>query len=399
MKTKRPAAWKESLKSQNWKVLLILVAATWLICAPVYYHQIAFPNDTDYSQHVAYAQQFANGEGLNSYMLAHPVLHLILAAMHLASGRLLGVYASLMVLQVLVQICTVLILYFWIGPADRKGWDWLRAGAALTLTLVAPVMLLAFQDGLFYFGYIGLANYHNPTIHLLKPFALMSFFYGIRCIAGEKTSWKGILLAALLTVLSATIKPNYAMSILPALALAAGVRWLQRRRVDWKLLAFGFFLPGLLSLAAQWLIAFFFNNTGEHILFAPFMVAAAHSQNLILKFLLSALFPILALLVIRRGLWEKPGILLGWAGFLAGAAQYYLLSESGERWWHSNFAWSSEIMLLLLFAVTVRWLLREKVLAGGMRAWEKIAVYGAYLAHLVAGIAYYAYCMMTLHFK
>ncbi|MRS05274.1 hypothetical protein EG832_18970, partial [bacterium] len=268
MKNRLFKSLKAILKSQNWKIILVMVLITGIACSPIYYHRIAVPVDTDYGSHVVVAQQLLDGKGLDPLHLSHPILQLVMIAMHLASGRVLGLYASLMILQVLVQIFTVLILYFWIGPAERKHWDCLRAGAALSITLVAPIMLLAFQDKLFYFGYIGMANYHNPTIHLLKPFALLSFIYAIRCIDGNNTSWKGILMAAFLTIFSAFIKPNFIMSILPALALAAGIRWLQRRSIDWKLLFYGFFIPGFLTLTAQWLVAFFFNNTDEHILFA-----------------------------------------------------------------------------------------------------------------------------------
>jgi len=389
---------KATLKSQNWKVILVAVFITGLACSPIYYHRIALPVDSDYGSHVVVAQQLLDGEGLDPLHLSHPIMQLLLAAMHLASGQLLGLYASTMILQVLVQIATVLILYFWIGPADRKGWDWLRAAVAITLTFVSPLMLLAFEDGLFYNGYISLANYHNPTIHLLKPFALLSFFYALRALTGERSAWKGVLLAAFLTGFSALIKPSYIVSILPALALAVSIRCLQRRRVDWKLLTFGFYLPGILILVAQWLAAYVYGDPGEGMIFAPFLVVGAYSQNLLLKFLLSILFPLLALLIARRNLWTDSGLLVGWTGFLAGAAQMYLLAEGGLRVYHGNFVWSGQIMLFLLFAVTVRWLLREKFLAGGMRLWEKIVIYGAYLAHFAAGIAYYIHCMVSIHY-
>ncbi len=185
-----------------------MVIVTGILCSPVYYHRIAVPVDTDYGSHVLFTQRMLEGKGLDPLNLSHPVLELILAAMHLATGRILGIYASLMILQVLVQILTVLIIYFWIGEASRKYWDWLRMGVAITITFVAPAMFLAIKDGLYYYGYIGLANYHNPTIHLLKPFALLSFMYASKAVSGEASQWKHIALASFWMILCAWIKPN-----------------------------------------------------------------------------------------------------------------------------------------------------------------------------------------------
>lgn len=395
----RAISWIERLKNQNWKVILVLMLVTAVASSPIYYHRIAIPVDTDYGSHVRFAQQLLDGQSLDPLTLSHPMLQLILAAMHLVTLNKLGLYASLIILQVLVQVLTALILYGWFGKADRKDWDWLRAGAAVTLTFVAPVMLLAFQDGFFYYGYIGLANYHNPTIHLLKPVALLSLIYAIRAAGGEHSNWRDISLAALWITLSTWIKPNYVLSILPAMGLVAIIRRLQGRRLDWKMLIFGFALPGIVMLFIQWLIAYPFGDPGEGIILAPFLVEGSYSSNLALKFILSSLFPLLVLFIARRSLLEDSSLLVGWVGFLAGAAQFYLLAEGGQRMFDGNFRWSGQIMLFLLFAVAVRWILREKILAGGMQLWEKVTSYGAYLAQLAGGIAYYIYSFVSIHYR
>ena len=396
----KPAiSWVDTLKSQNWKVILVLALVTAVCCSPIYYHRIAVPVDTDYGSHVRFTQEMLNGQGLDPLTASHPLLQLILAAMHLVTAKKLGLYASLMILQVVVQVATALILYGWFGKADRKYWDWLRAGAAFSLTFVAPIMLFAFQDGFFYYGYIGLANYHNPTIHLLKPFALLSMIYAIRALQIERSHWKDVCLSALWITISAWIKPNYAMSILPALALVIFIRWLQHKKIDWRMVIFGFAIPGFITLLIQWLIAYPFGDPAEGIIFAPFQVEGSYSGNLALKFILSILFPLCILVIARRQFLVDSTLMIGWAGFLSGALQFYFLAEGGERFYHANFRWSAQIMLFLLFAISVRWLLQKKILSGAMRIWEKIFSYGLYLAHFLAGIAYYMYCMVSIHYR
>jgi hypothetical protein len=390
---------RKLLRSQNWTVIVVTVFVTGMLCSPVYYHRIAIPVDTDYGSHVLFTQQMLDGKGLDPLNLSHPVLELILAAMHLASGRLLGIYASLMILQVLVQMLTVLIIYFWIGEGERKNWDWFRAGVAVTLTFVAPAMILALQDGSYYYGYIGLANYHNPTIHLLKPFALLSFMYASRAISGQRSKWGGIAIAAVLMILAAWIKPNYTLAILPALVLAIGIRLWQRKSLDWKMMLFGFYLPGSVSLAMQWFITYFYGDPSEGIIFAPFQVEGAYSHHLAIKFFLSALFPLTILIVARRSLLKDSNLLVGWTGFFVGVAQFYLLAEGGERMLHGNFRWSGQIMLFLLFVVAARWLMREKILSKDLNLSTRIICYGTYLAQLAGGVAYYIYVMTSIHYR
>jgi hypothetical protein len=385
--------------AQNWRVILALVMLTAAFSVPVYFHRIVEPVDTDYGSHVRFTQQLLAGESLEPGILSHPVLQLLLAGMHLASGRLLGLYASLILLQVLVQVATALILYDWFGPGRGKGWDWLRGLIAFSLTFAAPVMLLAGVDGKFYYGYIGLANYHNPTLHLLKPVALLSLRYAVAALEGRSHSWRSVALAAFWMVLSAGIKPNYALSIIPALALAAALRALRRCPLDWKTLAWGFAVPGAGILALQWLYTYLLGDLEESIVLAPLVVEGAYSEWLLPKALLSILFPLAAAAVAGRQVFKDAGLSVGWAGFLAGAAQFYLLAEGGRRMMDANFRWSGQIMLFLLFAVSARWVFAY-LWAGERRpAWERWVTSGAYLAHLAGGAAYYLYCMVSIHYR
>jgi len=388
----------QKLKAQNWGMVIFLVMITIVVSTPIYYRRIVIPVDTDYGSHIRFAGEWLRGEGFEPLTASHPLLQYILIGIRLASRGRVGLYSALIILQIGVQVATVMILYFWFGKADRTGWDLLRGFAAFSLTFVAPIMLLVPLDGLYYFGYIGLANYHNPTVHLLKPLALLSAMHAFRAIGGFKSSVWQMFFAALWIILSACIKPSYALSILPALALAACIRWIFRENVDVKMLLFGFFLPALVVLAVQWLIAYRFGDPGENIILAPLQMESSFSDYLLPKFLLSGAFPLTILFMARRSLLKDAHLLVGWTGFLSGITQLYLLAEGGERLLHGNFRWSAQIMLFLLFAVSMRWLLREGILNGVMTTWQKMAAYGVYLAHLGGGIAYYIYCMISVRY-
>lgn len=388
----------ERILNQNWVILLVLIVITIVLSTPIYYRRIVIPVDTDYGSHIRFVEQWFRGEGFEPLTASHPLLQYILIAMRYLSRGRLSHYHALIIVQVAVQVATALILYFWIGKGRRPGWDALRAFAAVSLTFVAPVMLLAPLDGFFYFGYIGMANYHNPTIHLLKPVALLSFFYAVRALDGQSFNFRKIMEAAFWMVISTWIKPNYALIILPALLLATAVRWKRGEKVNLNMLIFGFALPAVIMLAIQWLIAYHFGDPGESIIIAPFRVERGFSNYLLLKFLISCAFPLSILVIARRQLLKDSTLLAAWTAFLVGVAQLYLLAEGGQRLLHGNFRWSAQIGLFLLFVVTLRWFLRENFIQTVVHSVQKTVASFVYLAHLVGGIVYYIYCLISVRY-
>jgi hypothetical protein len=386
------------LKKQEWRVVLTLVISTMVISGAIYFRRIVYPTNNDYSTHVLYTQQMLDNkyEDVPDINLGHPGLQILLAGIHLLTFKKVGLYGSLIVVQTLTQALTALILYFfWFDEGEGKGNNWSRAFWSLTLTIVAPVMLLAITDEKYYFGYIGLANYHNPTIHLLRPFALLSFICAARTIRNERSTKLLVLASALLIILSAVIKPSYALTILPGLGLVTLLRLYRKKPLDWTMLILGFVLPAGLVLLAQWIFTYILSGGGGAIGFHPFEVESAFSDYLFLKFLLSTLFPLSVLFIRYRDFLREPDLQLAWFTFIIGAAQLYLLAEEGDRFYHGNFRWGAQISLFLLFAVSVRHIFRVERITGFIRRSDKLIVYGTYLAHLAAGVAYYIHVFIS----
>jgi len=384
-----PRIW---LQKQDLRVLSVLIFLLFVISSVIYYQRIATPTNNDYSLHVLYSQYLVDGnfERIPPFNFAHPALQFLLAAIHYMSFKKLGLYASLLVVQTATSVLTGLILYFWLGEREGERWNWVRAFWSISLTLVSPIVLLALQDGQFYFGYIGLANYHNPTIHMLRPIALLSFVQAIRVFSQRRASVLEISASACLIVLSALIKPNYAICVLPALGLIALLRYYQRKPVDWRMLSLGFILPAGLILFFQWIIGYAL-TPGEavSILFRPFEVESAFSSNLAAKLLLSIAFPLIVTLFSFRQVIGRTDFQLAWLSFIIGAAQMYLLAEGGDRFYHGNFRWGAQITLFLVFAVAVRNISWQKSLKGIFDNRQSAVSNFAYFAHIIAGVVYY----------
>ncbi len=380
---------KAALARQNWPVILIITAVVVLISAPVYTYRIMSPTDNDYGTHIQFALDMLKRQPVPSYTLAHPVIQILLIGILWITRGKVGLWAGLILVQVIAQVATALLLYFWFGRLAGAWGDARRAFWAVTLTIVAPVMALLPLDGNYYFGYIGLASYHNPTVHLLRPFALASFILAIRSLEAVRSPLWMVVVSALIIVISALIKPNYALCILPALALLA---WLRKTPVDWRMLLAGFAVPACLVLAVQGFVTY---SDGGSVIFQPFSVEAEYSAYLPVKFFLSILFPLCLAVFYLPEMRRQPEMLLAWAAFAAGALQMYLLAENGSRLEHGNFRWSAQIGLFLLFAATARFALRCTPGFGKERLKQRLLVGLAYLPHVTAGVIYYVHAITS----
>jgi hypothetical protein len=377
---------------QLWPVVLIITAAVVLISAPVYTYRIMNPTDNDYGTHIQFALDLIRGQPVPLYTLAHPVIQVLLIGILWITRGKVGLWVGLILVQVIAQVLTALILYFWFGQLLGQGWDARRAFWAVTLTIVAPVMALLPVDGNYYFGYIGLASYHNPTIHLLRPFALVSFILAVRSLEAPRSPLWMVFASALMIAFSALIKPNYALCVLPALALLAVARLLRKIPVDWRMVLGGFVVPACLVLAVQGIVTY---SDGGSIIFQPFTVEAGYSGYLPVKFLLSIIFPLCAAIIYAPKIARQPEMLLAWAAFAAGVLQLYLLAESGGRLEHGNFRWGAQIGLFLLFAATARLHLKSTARIGKERFKQCLFVGIAYLPHVIAGVVYYVHVITS----
>lgn len=227
--------------------------------------------------------------------------------------------------------------------------------------LVSSSAALLFPlDRQLYLGYLSPNTYHNPTIILLKPFALLSFSYAIACVNSKRAANNEfILTSALLTIACALTKPSFTICVLPALVLVAMIRRFSGAAPGWKLLTFGFVIPAVATLGIQFQLTYGASQMEglyggqSHIVFAPLVVMENASGGLAPKLLLSLLFPMSVVSIDFKRARESPALMLAWVLFAFGAAFTYLMAESGPRMLHGNFTWSGQITAFVLFFQSV----------------------------------------------
>jgi hypothetical protein len=385
--------------NQDWLAILILVVLVTAIAVPIYSYRILSPVDGDYGSHIMLTIQFMKKEFI-ARDLTNPGLQLLLYFIFWLFHKVsVSLWTLLIVEQVCAQVATALIIFFWIGRLQGRWGEWWRVLAAVSLTIVAPIALYIPLDGRFYYGYIGLANYHNPTIHLLRPLALASFILVLRAFEHPtNATWK-VVLSAFLIIAASLVKPSYGLSVFPAVIILAALYLWQKKKFEKRMLIGGLVIPGGLILAAQSVIVLFFSGTNtEGIVIQPFAVEKAFSHYLLAKFFLSILFPLIILILNFRSSLKNPSSQLAWIAFIAGASQMYFLAEEGNNFYYGNFRWSAQIALFLLFVASLRFFLQKVLMIGKFNFKKDLLPILIYLLNIAFGILYYVHCMTSPHY-
>lgn len=379
-------------KEQNWFSILSVVVVVAAIMAPIYYFRVLYPVNSDFGAHNQWALKLIHGLKIPDHIFAHPLYELTVGGLIWLTRSKLDAGHSSIVLLTFSQVASTLIIYFWLGKRNSTLNEVFRCLIAIGLTLAAPVILMQPFDGKYYFGYIGLVNFHNPTIIYLRPFALLLMVFSIESFRIKLIKWPVTLLMAVITVFATLVKPSYTLALLPALVCMIALDFVQKKPIIWKPLCFGIILPGVLVLAWQWMFTYFSGTeSAGQIIFAPFVVETGSSGTIFIKFLLSVLFPIITGLVIGKAFLKDRSIQLALVAFLVGAGQLYLLAESGFRLADGNFRWGAQITLFVLFVACMRFIWRIPI-------WKKsylVPLILGFLPHVISGMIYFLHCLSS----
>jgi hypothetical protein len=260
-----------------------------------------------------------------------------------------------------------------------------QVGLALALALAAPIPFASAAEHNYYFGYVALATYHNPTIALLRPFAL-GLFAGAAALLDPRarTTPRGGLALAALAAAAALAKPSFSVALLPALALAvvaAPERALAARRLLVAVAA-----PTLAVLGFEYAESFRAGGASG-LRIAPFAAFFAGSRgDPALKLLLSAAFPLGVWLCAPRIALRDARLRLAWLCAAIGLAIALLFEETGPRAGHGNFTWSAQISLFVLFAASARWIFGPDAPDLGRRRSALVA--GLLALHALCGLVW-----------
>jgi hypothetical protein len=353
----------------------------------------------DYVAHAGTARDWWSGHGLGT---PHFLFEALIIVCHILSPAS-PLPLSAMMAGAVSAVAAVLATYaFWVeqlpGETDRDYW--VASLWCLGLQVVGPITLATIWVKNFYWGYIYPAStFHNPTIVILKPFALLSFALTLAALERSTMArlWWRLVGVCVAVILSALAKPNWLLCFLPGLVLT--VLWdsrLRGRLSAWCVTG-AVIVSGLSVLA--WQYAFLYGQAeADQIIFTPQKWLSIYGWLAPLKLMLSIAFPVSVVVLFWNDLRNSLLLRLAWSTFGASLLVAYGFSETGQRAGDDNLGWSAQIALFVLFvasAVAMVGTLRTAAAARsrhlGFRSGIAVVIF---ILHVACGVGCYATYMV-----
>lgn len=326
----------------------------------------------DITYHLNMAQKMLENNSIvspniPSHISARPLYHLLAITFSIITGASLitsGYYLVLLLSYLILAITIYKALIAATIESENNSFSnhALIISLTLCLMLVGPVSLFSFPK--FYFGYIGITVYHNPTQILAKPLSLITFLLLADSLNRTASSMKFKLCLGLISILLLLTKPSYIICLIPSIFLFAMLKLYKREPINLSLIFF-FLAANAMVLAWQyWLTYGYGLNNQDHnkIIFAPFLVMRhfADFSQLLPRLIASVLFPITVYLVFFDAAKKDATLNLAWLTFGVSLFYTYFLAESGSRLYDGNFLWGSQTCLFILFFASTIFLIKEK---------------------------------------
>jgi len=372
------------LVSRTFEVVLYFIIILFSLRIFVYQTTI----NSDITVHISIIDEFVK----NSFYIPHPGFHLLSYFISLLSGWPYTVVVPIIMASlVTIIIITTKNIILWALPDFKYKIIYILA--AVALSFVTAIYLPWFNKSI-YLGQWGPNIWHSPTMFLVKPFALVSF-WGMLVFIEKQDAENDYLIgiiASLLLLGSTFTKPSFIIAFMPALAI-----YLLAFRV-WKLKlylkVFLVLLPSILLLTYQFIETYKLQNSASYfhdkIIFTNFGVMKLYSTNIMISFVLAAAFPLSILFIKNKLILKNPYLLIAWLLVIVSFLQAGLLAEK-YKFSQGAFIFGYIIALFILFVFSsieyLSWYSKEN--RQSVRPIYIILAGIVGLLHLFSGIFYY----------
>jgi hypothetical protein len=268
---------------------------------------------------------------------------------------------------------------------------------ALSLLFVFAIPIPSYfsEDCFMYIGNYVPNVWHNSTILILFPFALLLFDLSYRQLESfeNKRNWQILLLVTL----NLFIKPSFFFVFICVYPLLMLIKY-KFKKEFW----YSFFplVVGLcLMLLEYWVIYKIGVPTDKEassVVFMPFyrnpeLVDGLRQIPMAMFF--SLLFPILYVVLNISKLWKKTLFWYSLLSFVVSVLIYFFISESGPRASHGNFYWQIVVCTWICFFVALMSLLKDFQIVG--KTTKNVFLMGVYTLHVLVGVFYFIRLLVT----
>ncbi len=329
---------------EYWNIInLLSLALIYIISYFMIHMQATGQIAADTALHIKATEQFMLG---NIY-LPHPLWHI---CTHYLSGWLdvdYNIGAS--VFTAFVITLYAVIIYKVAQNIDEKRDDsyarwFLTTMAAL---MIGPFFLMSLNPHI-YMGPGSPSVWHNVTLLMVKPFALLSVFLTIKYFATTRLSFS--VSAIVVILLSIFAKPSFIIVFLPSLV----VYMVLKKYFDKARLRFA--LVTILLSTGLLVYQFMHKYAGEgdsRVIFDFLGVWSLYTPSVAVSIMMALGLPFLISLFNYQSVKKNEYIKFTWLLVLFSLILFSCFAESGKFYRDGNFSWSWMISLGLIYIFTI----------------------------------------------
>lgn len=364
------------------------------------YNQVFNGFPSDISAHIVHAQQFAPGDIVE---VSYPMWHLFVYELHNVFN--IPIFQSAVIINALVImiwamtifIIVKLLLKEELSHFSKKNKEYLYLLMTVILMIMTAIYIPFFNKNL----YIGQANcgvWHNVTLLMVKPFALVSLFTIVKYF--ETNQFKWMFSSIFVILLSIYAKPSFIIAFLPALSIFFLL--FMMRKMKYNILDFFsniisvfkrfkqeiIFLIiiaflSVLILWGQYTSTYTGVGTQNKIIFDFLGVWSLYTPNIFISLLLTYLFPITVLFFINHK--KSNTYQLSLVLTIVSVLLFACFAEEGQRYEHGNFGWSQQIAVQMFFIMSLVEYAKNYF---KLVKWKRYILSITLLLHIISGTYY-----------
>lgn len=382
---------KKKIKEFDWLFWIVtIIYSTCLFY--LFYNQCLLHDDFSYYSDVrAYILEI---QGLESgYSFPYPIFF--------ETSRLLSlimpVYLAIPIVLTVLNTLGVVATYFYLKKQNCS-----KVVAVIGCFAIFLVSMIYWSNpgfsemgyGQRYLGVFSPNPYQNATYFATRPFAILLFLQFIQIMENyPKCELKQCILFGIYMVLSVLAKPSFIFVIAPIFAVVFLIKWF-RIKFKFTKCDYAILIGAIVTIAILlWQYIMVFDVEGGGIKIGPgqaWHVWTPYIKQAVIK---ANLFPFFYLLFHLKKLKTDLMYRYSWIVYVVGLMTFYLVYESGFRFYDANFAWGYMHGLFFVFFSSIAMLLKEWEERGIKNKWYNWI--GSILLgwHLVCGVIFFIHML------
>jgi len=360
--------------------LLLLFMIAYLL----FYMQTVGLIASDTGLHIQRMQQYFDG----IYYIPHPLWHIGTYYLSHLLGVDYGIAAS--IFTAFLVTLYAMIIYKIAQSLDENKEDYAKWFLITLISLTIGPMFIVSLNSRIYMGPGSPSIWHNVTLLMVKPLALLSVYYTIRFFTSNQLYYS--VLAAIVTIVSIFAKPNFIIIFLPALVVYILLkRSFEKRKLLFALIVILF---SVVSLAYQFTHEFGKGNDSS-IIFDFLGVWSIYTPSVTVSVLMALGLPFLITLFNYQSVKKNEYIKFSWLMVLFAFILFACFAEGGERYSDGNFSWSWHLSLSFIYLFTIIEFFKQYFLMPAVVRYSLLAImlYQVYvgwyfLVEMINGVAF-----------